>query len=78
MLARAVMSRPRVLLMDEPTRGVDVAAKFEILESMRRLAAKGWGSSLRPRTWRRLQAVATRVLVMAAGADRRRAAGEPT
>ena len=37
------MSRPRVLLMDEPTRGVDVGAKAEILETMRRLAADGLG-----------------------------------
>jgi ABC-type sugar transport system ATPase subunit len=37
-LSRGLMSRPRVLLMDEPTRGVDVAAKAEILDAMRRLA----------------------------------------
>ena len=66
-LARAVMSRPRVLLMDEPTRGVDVAAKFEILESMRRLAAKGLGIVFATSDLAEVQAVATRVLVMAAG-----------
>ena len=61
------MSRPRVLLMDEPTRGVDVAAKFEILESMRRLAAEGMGIVFATSDLAEVQAVATRVLVMARG-----------
>jgi erythritol transport system ATP-binding protein len=66
-IARGVMSRPRVLLMDEPTRGVDVAAKFEILESMRRLAAGGLGLIFATSELAEVQAVATRVLVMARG-----------
>jgi erythritol transport system ATP-binding protein len=40
-IARSVMTRPRVLLMDEPTRGVDVGAKREIVDTMRQLAAGG-------------------------------------
>ena len=35
------MAAPRVLLLDEPTRGVDVGAKAEIVETMRRLADEG-------------------------------------
>ena len=66
-IARGVMSRPRVLLMDEPTRGVDVAAKFEILESMRRLAAEGLGIVFATSDLAEVQAVANRVLVMAGG-----------
>jgi erythritol transport system ATP-binding protein len=66
-IARGVMSRPRVLLMDEPTRGVDVAAKFEILESMRRLAAEGLGIVFATSDLAEVQAVATRVLVMRKG-----------
>ncbi len=42
-LARGVMSRPKVLLVDEPTRGVDVGAKTEILDSLRLLAREGIG-----------------------------------
>ena len=40
-LARCLMAGPKVLLLDEPTRGVDVAAKAEILGQMRRLASDG-------------------------------------
>lgn len=66
-IARSVMSRPRVLLLDEPTRGVDVAAKFEIQESMRRLAAEGVGIVFATADLAEVQALATRVLVLARG-----------
>jgi len=66
-LARAAMSQPRVLLLDEPTRGVDVAAKREILESMRRLAHEGVGVVFATSDLAEVQAVATRVLAMARG-----------
>ena len=40
-LARWLTTRPRVVLMDEPTRGIDVGAKHAIYELMRSLAAEG-------------------------------------
>jgi len=66
-IARGVMSRPRVLLLDEPTRGVDVGARFEILESMRRLASEGVGIVFATSDLTEVQAIATRVLVLARG-----------
>ena len=42
-LGRALMTRPRGLLLDEPTRGIDVGAKNEIYHLMNRLAAEGRG-----------------------------------
>ncbi len=66
-IARAAMSRPRVLLMDEPTRGVDVGAKAEILDSMRRLAADGLGIVFASSDLAEVRAGATRILVMARG-----------
>jgi ABC-type sugar transport system ATPase subunit len=40
-LGKALMRGPRVLLLDEPTRGIDVGAKLEIHALLRRLAADG-------------------------------------
>ena len=41
LFARAIAGNPAVLLLDEPTRGVDVGAKFDIYALIRDLAAKG-------------------------------------
>jgi putative multiple sugar transport system ATP-binding protein len=40
-LAKWLFSRPQVLILDEPTRGVDVGAKYEIYTIMAELAAQG-------------------------------------
>ncbi len=40
-LARALASSPRILILDEPTRGIDVGAHAEILTLIRKLCAEG-------------------------------------
>ena len=40
-LGKALMTRPRVVLLDEPTRGIDVGAKVEIYERINDLTAQG-------------------------------------
>ena len=41
LLARAGANKPRILLADEPTRGIDIGAKAEIMGSLRGLAEQG-------------------------------------
>ena len=43
LLARCLFASPRILLLDEPTRGIDLAAKEEIYQELRALAAQGYG-----------------------------------
>ena len=43
-LAKWLLTRARILLLDEPTRGVDIAAKKEIYATIADLAARAWKS----------------------------------
>ena len=43
LLARCLFASPAVLLLDEPTRGIDLAARAEIYALLRRLSAEGFG-----------------------------------
>ncbi len=67
-LARCLLTNPRVLLLDEPTRGVDVGAKREIHAIIRRLAASGMGVILTSSELEEVRAVAHRIVVMSRGA----------
>jgi len=40
-LARSLMAAPRILILDEPTRGIDVGAKYEIYQLINRLLGQG-------------------------------------
>ena len=66
-IARALMSGPRVLLMDEPSRGVDVGARADILRGMRRLAASGMGIVFTSSDLDELLTVSTKVLALSRG-----------
>jgi ABC-type sugar transport system ATPase subunit len=66
-LARWLATRPRVLLLDEPTKGVDVGAKYEIHAMVRRVAAEGAACLVVSSDLPEVVALADRILVMREG-----------
>jgi ribose transport system ATP-binding protein len=73
-LAKWLMTRARVLILDEPTRGVDVATKVEIYQLISDLAADGIGILLISSELPEILGLSDRALVMREG----RAVGEYT
>jgi rhamnose transport system ATP-binding protein len=67
LFARILLRGPRVLVADEPTRGVDVGAKRAIYELLASLAAEGLGVLLISSDAEEVLGLAHRVLVMRAG-----------
>ena len=65
--AKELLSAPRLLLLDEPTRGVDVGAKAEIYRRLRALAATGLGVLLASSELPELLGLCDRILVMHRG-----------
>ena len=71
-LARWLLVHPPILIVDEPTRGIDVGAKQEVHQLLRELADEGTAVILISSELPEVLAVADRILVMREG----RLAGE--
>jgi iron complex transport system ATP-binding protein len=75
LLARALASEPRLLLLDEPTAALDVRHQLELAGVLRQLVAEGVGAVLVAHDWNFALRIAHRVVVLHHG--RVRAAGPP-
>jgi len=67
MLGRALMSNSRILLLNEPTRGVDVGTRVEIHATIRKLAQQGYAIIVSSSDIPELVSVSHRCLVLSAG-----------
>ena len=67
MLAKWLETKPKVLIFDEPTRGIDVGAKAEVHGIIRKLAAEGVAIIVISSDLPEVLALADRVLVMREG-----------
>ncbi|MGL5569071.1 MAG: galactose/methyl galactoside ABC transporter ATP-binding protein MglA, partial [Cetobacterium sp.] len=66
-IGRWLLTSPDILMLDEPTRGIDVGAKYEIYQLMLDLANKGKGIIMISSEMPELLGVTDRILVMSNG-----------
>lgn len=67
LLARWLMTDPDILILDEPTRGIDVGAKYEIYTIIAQLAAEGKSIIMISSELNELLGMADRIMVMCDG-----------
>ncbi|MGD0750801.1 MAG: ATP-binding cassette domain-containing protein [Anaerolineales bacterium] len=66
-ISKWLMSKPEVMIMDDPTRGIDVGAKFEIYKLMNELAEKGVAVIMISSDLEEVLGMSDRVMVMCRG-----------
>jgi D-xylose transport system ATP-binding protein len=63
-ISKWLMSEPRILILDDPTRGIDVGAKYEIYKLMNQLAEAGFALIMTSSDLEEVLGMSDRVLVM--------------
>ena len=66
-IGKCLLTEPKVLLMDEPTRGIDVGAKGEVFQLMDEFAKEGLGVLFVSSEIKEIQGVCDRVIVLSKG-----------
>jgi erythritol transport system ATP-binding protein len=66
-IGRSLLTNPKVLLMDDPTRGVDIAAKYDVYDICKKLASEGMGIVFVSSEIQEMLSIPDRVLVLSKG-----------
>ena len=66
-IAKVLMAKPKVIILDEPTRGIDIGAKIEVYQLIRQLACEGLGVILISSELPEITGLCDRVLVLSQG-----------
>ena len=67
MLAKWLQTDPRLLILHEPTQGVDIGARQQIFEMIRRASAGGTGVLVASSDYEQLAVICDRVLIFGGG-----------
>jgi ABC-type sugar transport system ATPase subunit len=67
LLSKVCNLKPKVLLVDEPTRGIDIGGKFEVLKILKKLANEGMAIVIISSELEEIVAVSDRVIVFSKG-----------
>ncbi|MFA7203998.1 MAG: sugar ABC transporter ATP-binding protein, partial [Candidatus Caldatribacteriota bacterium] len=66
-IAKWLMSNPKILILDDPTRGIDVGTKYEIYNLINKLAEKGVGIIMISSELEEVLGISDRIMVMHEG-----------
>jgi ABC-type sugar transport system ATPase subunit len=66
-IGRWLLTDPKVLMLDEPTRGIDVGAKGEVFQIVRELARHGIGIIVTATELKEIMAISDRIIVLSKG-----------
>jgi ribose transport system ATP-binding protein len=67
LLAKWLQGKPKLILLDEPTQGVDIGARFKVFEAIREAAAGGAGVLCASSDYEQLADICDRVLILSRG-----------
>lgn len=66
-IAKGLLTEPKVLLLDEPSRGIDIGAKTEVFEIVHQLSEKGLSLIVVSSELKEIMAIADRIYVLSNG-----------
>jgi D-xylose transport system ATP-binding protein len=66
-ISKWLMSQPKLLILDDPTRGIDVGAKYEIYKLMNALAEEGYGIIMISSELEEVLGMSDRIMIMCEG-----------
>ena len=66
-IGKGLLTKPKILLLDEPSRGIDIGAKTEVFEIIHDLAEKGLSIIVISSELKEIMAIADRIIVLSNG-----------